>query len=73
MRTKEQVIADALQSELGRAEDNLNRAEHAAKFTNPGAQWYESGMTLAQIIERYQQRYDELIAAGAQPRKCEWK
>ncbi len=63
MRTPEQVIKDALQKELGNAEDNLYRAKHAAEKCNPDLQWGQSGQTLNEIIAEYQQRVDEVKSA----------
>ncbi len=60
MRTPEQVIKDALQRELGNAQDNLHRAQAAAKNCDPSQQWGQSGETLNDIISGYQQRVDEV-------------
>ncbi len=63
LRTPEQVRRDAIQGELGRAQDNLHRARAAARGRDVNAQWGESGKTLAQIISEYEEWVREVEAA----------
>lgn len=63
MRTPQVVIKNALQDELGRAQDNLCRAKMAICAANADKMYGESGQTLNQIIQGYQERVDEVWAA----------
>jgi hypothetical protein len=44
----------AIKVQLGNAEDNLHRARHAARGYDATKQWGQSGQTLAQIIQGYE-------------------
>lgn len=63
MRTPEQVRRDAVRNELGQAQDNLNRARCAARGCDVNEQWGQSGKTLAQIINEYEEWVKECEAA----------
>ncbi len=51
--TKRNIIK-AIRSNLGQAEDNLTRAELAARHNPRDDEWGRSGQTLGQIIEGYE-------------------
>jgi len=63
MRTREQIIADALRNELGVARDNLYRFRLAARGRDTSKQWDESGKTLADHLAAAQSHVAELEAA----------
>jgi hypothetical protein len=58
-------IEKLIRDEIGRAEDNLFRAECAARKHDPRKQWGESGQTLQQIIDGYQAQNDRYLRALA--------
>jgi hypothetical protein len=56
----------ALAGQLGQAQDNLARAELAARFRDVNAEWGRSGLTLAEVIadyEREKARWEAAVAA----------
>jgi hypothetical protein len=58
-----EYIKKLIQADLGNAQDNLYRAQAAARECDPSKEWRQSGQTLQSIIDGYQAWADQAQAA----------